>query len=107
MMKNHFAKQQSLQQTKGELVMARKSVTSIDLEIEQLKNRRKEILVRENEVKRKARTRRLIQRGVILEELIPEAETFTNEEIQEIVKYALNTPFVKEYLRKFQTLEVK
>jgi hypothetical protein len=29
--------------------MARKSVSSIDLEIEQLKNRRKEMLVRENE----------------------------------------------------------
>ena len=87
--------------------MARKSVSSIDLEIEQLKNRRKEILVRENEAKRKARTRRLIQRGAILEELIPEAETFLNEEIQEIVKYALNTPYVKEYLRKFQASEVK
>ena len=87
--------------------MARKSVSSIDLEIEQLKNRRKEILVRENEAKRKFRTRRLIQRDAILEELIPEAETFSNEEIQEIVKYALNTPYVKEYLRKFQTSEVK
>ena len=46
-----------------------------------LKNRYKE-------QKRRSRNHRLIERGAILESLIPDAESYTNEQIKHIIKIA-------------------
>ena len=43
---------------------------------------------RYKEQKRKSRNHRLIERGAILESLIPDAETYTNEQIKHIIKIA-------------------
>lgn len=43
---------------------------------------------RYKEQKRKSRNRRLIERGAILECLIPNAESYTNEQIKHIIKIA-------------------
>lgn len=75
-------------------------ISNIDLEIEQLKNRKREITQRYKAEERKARTKRLIERGAILESLIPASDTLTNDDVKQILSYALETPYVKEYLRK-------
>ena len=62
---------------------------------------KKEVLAKEKEKARKERTRRLIQRGAILEQYLNEPKKLTNEEVSEIVKYAFNTTYVKEYLKRF------
>ncbi len=76
-------------------------ISNIDLEIEQLKNRKREITQRHKAEERKARTKRLIERGAILESLIPASDTLTNDDVKQILSYALKTPYVKEYLRKY------
>lgn len=76
-------------------------ISNIDLEIEQLKNRKREITQRHKAEERKARTKRLIERGAILESLIPTPDTLTNDDVKQILSYALETPYVKEYLRKY------
>lgn len=43
---------------------------------------------RYKEEKRRSRTHRLIERGAILESLIPNAESYTNEQIKHIIKIA-------------------
>lgn len=44
----------------------------------------------------------MIERGAILEQYIEDAEHYTNDEVQEIVRYALNTPYAREYIRKLR-----
>ena len=44
----------------------------------------------------------MIERGAILEQYIEDAEHYTNDEVREIVKYALNTPYAREYIRKLR-----
>ena len=43
---------------------------------------------RYKEQKRRSRNHRLIERGAILESLIPDAESYTNEQIKHIIKIA-------------------
>ena len=56
-------------------------ISNIDLEIEQLKNRKREITQRHKAEERKARTKRLIERGAILESLIPSSDTLSNDDV--------------------------
>lgn len=79
--------------------MTRKTSEDIQRQIEQLKNQKKEVLAKEKAQARKERTRRLIQRGAILEQYLDDAENLTNEDIDAIVKYAFNTPYVKDFVR--------
>lgn len=82
--------------------MAKRTSEDIQREIDQLKNRKKEVLAQEKNRARKLRTKRLIERGAILEQYIEDAEHYTNDEVREIVKYALNTPYAREYIRKLR-----
>lgn len=69
-------------------------------EIRQLENRAKRLEQSQSQLARKARTRRLIERGAILESLIPEAETLTNEQIQFVLLAAFHTTEAVEALKK-------
>ena len=53
-------------------------IESVQAQIRQLENQKKRLMQEQKERARKARTKRLIERGAILESLIPEADTFTN-----------------------------
>lgn len=79
--------------------MTRKTSEDIQKQIEQLKNQKKEVLAKERAQARKERTRRLIQRGAILEQYLDNAEDLTNEDVESIVKYAFNTPYVRDLVR--------
>jgi len=56
--------------------------------IEQEQNRMKQLIQKQRQEERKARTRRLIERGAILESLIAGADGMTNEEIKAILQSA-------------------
>ena len=82
--------------------MSRRTSEDIQIQIDQLKNLKKEVVAKEKAQARKEITRRLIQRGAILEQYLMEPEKLTNEEVGEIVKYAFNTPYVKDFIRGFR-----
>lgn len=54
-------------------------------QIERLTNQKKRLLSRQKEVERKQRTKRLIERGAILENAIGNATDFSNEQIQTLL----------------------
>ena len=82
--------------------MSRRTSEDIQIQINQLKNLKKEVVAKEKAQARKERTRRLIQRGAILEQYLNGAENLTNEEVSEIVKYAFNTHYVKEFVEQMR-----
>ena len=70
-------------------------------DIRQNENRVKSLLQKENILLRKQRTRRLIERGAILESLIDNAAAFTNDQIKQLLQSALSTEAVREMLHSF------
>ena len=58
-------------------------------EMLQKKHREEEAAVREKIRQRKARTRRLIQEGAVLESVFPQAEHLEPEALKEILKHRL------------------
>jgi len=75
-------------------------IATLDEQIAQLSNQKKQLQQKHKADERKARTRRLIQRGAILEGFIPEAETYTEEQIQAFLKETLNTDYARKALRR-------
>ncbi len=57
-------------------------IESVQEKIRQLKNRQKVLLQKQSDAERKARTRRLIERGAILESFFPEIVPMTNEQVK-------------------------
>ena len=53
--------------------------------ISQYENQVKKLLQKQKETERRARTRRLIERGALLESFLAEPETITNEQVKEIL----------------------
>jgi len=66
-------------------------ITSIEEQIAQLKNRQRELLQKSRTQERKARTRRLIERGAIIESLIPDTDTLTGEQFKSFIEKVLQT----------------
>jgi hypothetical protein len=66
-------------------------INNIEEEIRQLENQRKRLIQEQKAQERKDRTRRLIERGAILESLIDGAATLTNDQIKAILEKALST----------------
>lgn len=64
-------------------------IESLQEQIQQLENERKRLMQRQKEQDRKDRTKRLIERGAILESLIPGAATLTNEQVKALLEKAL------------------
>ena len=59
--------------------------------IRQLENQQKQLIQKEKVAERKARTRRLIERGAIVESLIDGADALTNEDIRDILIVVLKS----------------
>lgn len=70
---------------------AEEKIESVQEQIRQLENQRKRLMQEQKEQERKARTKRLIERGAILESLIPEADAFTNEQIKAFLEKTIRT----------------
>lgn len=73
-------------------------IESIQTQIQQLENERKRLMQRQKEQERKARTRRLIERGAILESLISGADTFTNEQIKAFLEKTVRNDYARRIL---------
>ena len=57
-------------------------------QIKQEQNKMKQLIQKKNEQERKQRTRRLIERGAMLESVIEGAETLSNEQIMSLLQRA-------------------
>jgi secreted Zn-dependent insulinase-like peptidase len=66
-------------------------IASIEEQITQLKNRQRELMQKSKLHERKARTRRLIERGAIVESLINGADALTNEQFKSFMEKILIT----------------
>jgi hypothetical protein len=74
-------------------------------ELEQLQLKRREVMARKREAlkERKQRTRRLIERGAILEKtlhMIAPKDQLSNQEIEKIVNFAILRPETLQYLEE-------
>ena len=54
-------------------------------QIDELTNKKKKLLSKQKNEERRKRTKRLIERGAILESVIGNAEDFSNEQIKDIL----------------------
>ena len=75
-------------------------IESYKEQMEQIANRMKQEQQKHRAEERKARTRRLIERGAILEGFIPDAETYTEDEIQAALKETIGSDFGRKALRR-------
>jgi len=61
-------------------------IASVEDKIKQLEAQKKQLIQKQKQDERKARTSRLIQRGAILESFIPNPETLTNEQVKALLQ---------------------
>ena len=72
-------------------------------DIRQHENKVKQLVQKQKEQERKERTRRLIERGAILESLIDEPTAITNEQIKTLLQSVLTSAAAREKLNAFHT----
>ena len=77
-------------------------IGKINEQIKQLQNKKKTLLAKESEEKRKKRTKRLIERGAILESVIGNAEDFSNEQLQTLLIEIFSSEFAKGKIKNFR-----
>jgi multidrug resistance efflux pump len=75
-------------------------IDGVQARIAQLKSEEKRLLGLQREQERKARTRRLIERGAILESMIDGADTLTNDEVKAFLAKTVGTGHAREILRE-------
>jgi hypothetical protein len=75
-------------------------IANVEKEMAELANLKKRLLQEKKAQERKARTKRLIERGLILESMLPNPELLTNEQVKEFLKIIMKTDFAKQELKK-------
>ena len=73
-------------------------IENIKTKIEQLENERKRLVGLQKQADRKARTKRLIERGAILESFIPDPAVLTNDQIKLLLEKTITTESAKKIL---------
>ena len=68
--------------------------------IQQYENREKVLRQKLTQEERRTRSHRLIVRGAVFESIVPEAKTMTDEEAAALLRLALSSEPVREYLKK-------
>ena len=77
-------------------------IGKINEQIKQLQNKKKTLLAKESVEKRKTRTKRLIERGAILESVINNVENFSNEQLQTLLIEIFSSEFAKGKIKNFR-----
>ena len=77
-------------------------IRGIEEQIQQLENERKRLLQQHKEQERKARTNRLCKRGGLLEKMLPDTITLTDEQFQTFMEKTMLTPFTRR-IREWTT----
>jgi len=87
--------------------MARKTtaekLAKVKAEMDELKNEKKQLLQKFKTEERKARTKRLIDRGAILESLIDGATEFTNDQIAELLKKTVGSDYGAKIINQIKS----
>lgn len=60
-------------------------IAKAEEQIKQLNNKKKRLISEQKQAERKKRTKRLIERGAILESIIGNAEDFSNDQLQTLL----------------------
>lgn len=71
-------------------------------QIEQLNNKKKRLMSEQKKEERKKRTKRLIERGAILESVIDNATDFSNEQIQALLIDVFSIENVKSKIEQIR-----
>ena len=102
----HQAKQSiettELDKINKEIAVTQEQKAKAQEEKRQYENQLKRLQQKEIHKEHNKRTHRLIVRGAILEKAIPNSNTLTNEQIQELVYFAFSAPIVAEKLKKLR-----
>ena len=81
-------------------------IEKIDVKIQQLLNEKKKLLNQDKEVERKARTKRLIESGAILESIIPSIKEFNGEQVKKFLEKTIKTEFAQRALNEVKDLKL-
>ena len=73
-------------------------------ELKQRENHLKELIQKQKQADRNARTKRLIERGAILESLLNEPESLTNEQIKTLLQRTVGSSYGVNMLAKIRAL---
>ena len=68
--------------------------------LRQLENREKMLRQKLSQEERRTRSHRLILRGAVFESIVPEAKTMIDEEAAALLRLALTSEPIQEYLKK-------
>lgn len=82
------------------LEQAKAEQEKVQREIQQLENRQKILLNKKTDAERRARTRRLIEHGAILESVFPATVTMTGEEVKAFLLSLSRLPGATEATEK-------
>jgi hypothetical protein len=77
-------------------------IEKLDVKIQQLLNEKKRLINHNKETERKARTKRLIERGAILESLIPNFEDLSNEQVKRFLEKTIKTEFAQRIFNELK-----
>jgi len=80
------------------LAEVKEKIAKTENDIRQSENKVKRLLQMNRQQERNARTRRLIERGAILESLIPSVAHFSNEQVKTLLVHALGTSVAEEVI---------
>ena len=73
-------------------------ITSVEEQIKQLENRKKQLLQRQKTQERKTRDHRLCKRGAYLESILPDTISLTDEQFYQFINKTLKTDYAHRIL---------
>lgn len=77
-------------------------IAKAEEQIKQLNNKKKRLISEQKQAERKKRTKRLIERGAILESVIGNAYDFSNEQLQALLIEILSSESVRAKIERFR-----
>ncbi len=77
-------------------------IAKTQAQINQLTNKKKRLISEQKQSERKKRTKRLIERGAILESVIGNATDFTNEQIQALLIEVFSSEIARSAVEKLR-----
>ena len=77
-------------------------IAKAEEQIRQLNNKKKRLISEQKQAERKKRTKRLIERGAILENVIGNADDFSNEQLQALLIEIFSSESVRAKVKNFR-----
>ena len=77
-------------------------IAKAEEQIRQLNNKKKRLISEQKQAERKKRTKRLIERGAILESVIGNSEDFSNEQLQTLLIEIFSSESVRAKVKNLQ-----